>query len=239
MFSEILTLECKVKDPEHTSLCVVLPLWAKAKWNKYMQIIKEYPAGTQVFTVPDGLPARKALPGVPWPVRVYYDTPAKPGAVSQPTLASIGPTAMRLAVQIAGAKGIATPDSQASHCLVHKDSAKKNVITVAGNTQVQLANSVACTTAGTCTVTLQLDSQARTEVKAFVLDALIPGVDLILGHDWLSKNKVKLDFENMTCTVNGQSHTPMQSETDQEGPTPEETISFCTQAYTLLPQRPR
>ena len=101
MFSEILTLECKVKDPEHTSLCVVLPLWAKAKWNKYMQIIKEYPAGTQVFTVPDGLPARKALPGVPWPVRVYYDTPAKPGAVSQPTLASIGPTAMRLAVQIA------------------------------------------------------------------------------------------------------------------------------------------
>ena len=117
-----------------------------------MQIIKEYPVGTQMFTVPDGLAARKALPGVPWPVRVYYDAPAKPGAVSQPTLASIGPAAMRLAVQIAGEKGIAAPDSHASHCFVHKDFAKRNGIRVTGSdTQVQLANSVACTTAGTCT----------------------------------------------------------------------------------------
>ena len=30
-------LECKAKDPEHTSLCVVLPLWAEAKWNKYIE----------------------------------------------------------------------------------------------------------------------------------------------------------------------------------------------------------
>ena len=136
-------LECKAKDPEHTSMCVVLPLWAEAKWNKYienMQIIKEYPVGTQMFTVPDGLAARKALPGVPWPVRVYYDAPAKPGAVSQPTLASSGPVAMRL---IAGEKGIAAPDSHASHYFVHKDFAKRNGITVTGSdTQVQLANSV-------------------------------------------------------------------------------------------------
>ena len=217
-------LECKAKDPEHTSMCVVLPLWAEAKRNKYienMQIIKEYPVGTQMFTVPDGLAARKALPGVPWPVRVYYDAPAKPGAVSQPTLASIGPAAMRLAVQIAGEKGIAAPDSQASHCFVHKDFAKRNGIRVTGSdTQVQLANSVACTTAGTCIDRLKLGSQARThEIKAFVLDALIPGVDFILGQDWLAKNKEKLDFENMTCTVNGQSHTPIQSKKDQAGPT--------------------
>ena len=93
---------------------------------------------------------------------------------------------------------------------------------------------MACTTAGTCTVRLKLGSQARTyEIKAFVIDALIPGVDFILGQDWLAKNKVKLDFENMTCTVNGQSHTPIESKKDQAGPTPEETICFCTQAlYT-------
>ena len=80
-----------------------------------------------------------------------------------------------------------------------------------------------------------MGSQARThEIKAFVLDALIPGVDLILGQDWLAKNKVKLDFENMTCTVNGQSHTPIQSKKDQAGPTPEEKLQKGAKGTLLL-----
>ena len=56
-----------------------------------MQVIKEFPKGTVMFDAPTSAGPRRILPGVPWPVVVFYDPAgpsvppaAVPAAVSDP-----------------------------------------------------------------------------------------------------------------------------------------------------------
>ena len=220
--------QCKQLNPEYTSLCIVLPVWQGSQWHdliRDMQIVKEYPAGTPVFTA-GGIDLLRQ----PWPVRVYYDAPSKPQMPVQPSIAVLCPVAMRLAVKISGARGVAAPDSQASHCFISKEYAALHglCISSASSTAVQLANQTACVTEGTCAVEVKLGKCAQLHtINAYVLPALMPGVDIILGQDWLEEHRVKLDFESMTCIVDGLAVQPVFS--DQVAvPTPAQAICFCT-----------
>ena len=216
---------CKRTDPRHTSLCILLPAWHNAKWlplTQNMRIVKEYPAGTQLFD--------SGQPALPYAVHAYYDGPEEnPEPL---TLAAIGPGAMRLQAKIAGAKGVAIPDSQASHCFLHKSFATEHQLAIDKTTQdpVHLANNATCTTEGTCTFQLQLGKHTET-ITAYVLPDLLPGVQLILGQTWLTKNRVMLDFAKMRCTV--QPHlkkimvTPITSPPSLPSSEPVPLISFC------------
>ena len=124
---------------------------------------------------------------------------------------------MRLTARISGVTGVMAPDSQASHCFIHKDFATAHGIIVSKTqTTVHLANDVSCTTEGTCTVTVRFHQHKKTHtVQAYALACLLPGVDLILGQDWLTKYKVKLDFEKMLCTVDKDTLVPMNTTTTE------------------------
>lgn len=71
--------ECKKRNPEYTSVTLVLPVWSKAAWwpaVRDWKPLRFFPKGTPLFSVPtegDG-PRQKAAP-TRWPVVVLYDGP--------------------------------------------------------------------------------------------------------------------------------------------------------------------
>lgn len=74
-------LQCKQKDPFNTSGVFVVPVDFHAAWwpmLEGMQIVRYWPAGTQLFTLPGvthDAPRRRLRP-CHFPVAVYYDAPA-------------------------------------------------------------------------------------------------------------------------------------------------------------------
>ena len=42
-----------------------------------MQLYKQYELGTVLFTEPDEKGTGQTLPGVPWPVQLWYDPPQR------------------------------------------------------------------------------------------------------------------------------------------------------------------
>ena len=67
---------CKQLRPD-TSACILLPAW-HGKYRKMlnnMTLLKVYPTGTVLFEAPDVQGKWWTLPGIPWPVEVWYDAP--------------------------------------------------------------------------------------------------------------------------------------------------------------------
>ena len=75
------------QDPENTVFVLVVPKWETANWYvdfvKYFDVVKEWPKGTELFSIPyrshfDPLvtkmtpEGRVVVDGVPWPVVVLY-----------------------------------------------------------------------------------------------------------------------------------------------------------------------
>ena len=80
-------LQSKRLAPSTTSAVWCLPVWPDQRFGKFtacMELIKEYPAGSHIFTRPTSDPGVRALVGpVPWPVRFYYDPPVTPDKIDQ------------------------------------------------------------------------------------------------------------------------------------------------------------
>ena len=78
----------KAKSPTTTSACIVVPKVAGRRWRyllQNMELIHEYPVGSLLFSAPtsDGL-SRRALPGIPWPVQIYYDAKTECVKIPEP-----------------------------------------------------------------------------------------------------------------------------------------------------------
>ena len=79
-------LECKEKAPAQTSAVIVLPKWENKPWwqmTQGLRLLKTYPAGTKLFTVPSKTPDGPCIDMGPtkWPVCVFWDPPTLQGFV--------------------------------------------------------------------------------------------------------------------------------------------------------------
>ena len=75
-------LQLKALSPASTSACILVPRWPKAPWAHLlhsMQRLKSFPIGYPLFVDPTA--DNKAMPGIPWPVDIYFDPPYVPLAV--------------------------------------------------------------------------------------------------------------------------------------------------------------
>ena len=65
---------CKSKDPT-ISACFLLPRWAStSKLCDGMQLLHSFPKGHHLFSAPNAaVHGRHRMPGVPWPVDIFYD----------------------------------------------------------------------------------------------------------------------------------------------------------------------
>lgn len=72
-------LECKARSPEETSAVLVVPKWTTAWWWKLtsgMRVVKEYSAGTSVFTIGSrGQGGLTEMKPPQWDTVVFYDPP--------------------------------------------------------------------------------------------------------------------------------------------------------------------
>ena len=79
-------LECKERAPAQTSAVIVLPKWENKPWwqmTQGLRLLKTYPAGTKLFTVPSKTPGGPCIDMGPtkWPVCVFWDPPTLQGFV--------------------------------------------------------------------------------------------------------------------------------------------------------------
>ena len=71
---------CKARAPHTTSAVFVVPKWTEAPWwplVRHLQVLKEYGSGYFLFDSPRPDGTRSSMPGIPWPVVVFYDPPQR------------------------------------------------------------------------------------------------------------------------------------------------------------------
>ena len=190
---------CKLRNPTATSACFVLPKWT-GDWVAElagMQLIKEYPIHSVLFSAPAGDGSRRQLPGIPWPVQVWYDPPATK------LVPELMPTSTLTHVYRASAAGFACKvlmDTGASHIFAHQDFVNKVGVRVLPSalSQVSLANGSTGTILGQCTLRLKLGGIIM-RVNCLVLPSLPQGVDLILGDAWQKTHRAVLHSAEGKC----------------------------------------
>ena len=82
-----------------------------------MQKLLSYPAGYPLFSLHDKAGASKSMPGIPWPVDIYYDPRYDPITLKS---AKTSQLTMSFHSSINGANAIAVIDSGASHSFINK-----------------------------------------------------------------------------------------------------------------------
>jgi len=162
-------------------------------------------AGTDepALTEPQATPARQRLPGIPWPVQVWYDPPAPlthEGPATQPSL----PMAYKCRVQ--GQKATVLLDTGAEGtAYLSKAFCAPNNVTIEPLTEavdnVELANGQLSTVLGTAVLThVQLQGFHLRKLTCLVLE-LTNNFDLVLASDWLVAHKAIIDMGNCQCTL--------------------------------------
>jgi 16S rRNA G966 N2-methylase RsmD len=202
--------ECKARSPHNTSAVIVLPKWKGSQYCHYlkgMQVIKEYPKGSRLFSGSprNGSADREPLGPTPWPIQVYYDPPVAMPLACSAALDIEGATAaqelnysqseldcVHLQAKIAGANARCLVDSGANQSLLSARYCKVHgvVVTPAPRT-VELADGKQMQVAGVCNVRLQI-GQYKAVHKCWVA-AMHPAYDLILGRTWMTLNKAIID----------------------------------------------
>ena len=183
-------VERKRLDPS-TCGCILVPKWA-GPWRKLMrgmQLVAEYPVGTVLFDKPCGEDARCELPGVPWPVQVFWDPPRK-----KPKFGSAGEVAgltMCFAAELGKhhkrMQATLLADSGASHGFVPQRvvDALQLPVRRSPHAFVGLADGGDQALLGQVEVPLTFGGRMFA-YPAFVMEETVPGVDLIIGDDWMT-----------------------------------------------------
>ena len=78
-------LKCKKASPHTMSMCILVPDFPAmpdyaecTALLRHMCVIREFPAGTQIFARATANGGHELMSGVPCPVRIYYDPPVLP-----------------------------------------------------------------------------------------------------------------------------------------------------------------
>ena len=206
-------LRCKASDPAGTSACIVVPKW-QGKFRhllQHMQLVKEYDAGSILFSAPNQHgKGRHVMKGTPWPVQVFYDAPCSPdkfAAVCNVSGIMDQPLTMMYDGSISGKSAKVLVDSGASHVFIDQDFVQHNRIHVRQSSVgwVRVGNNGLVKLQGECTVRLQLGAYKAT-VTALVMPTVIPGVNVLLGDQWLTRSGGVLDYEQRCLSVKKGDH---------------------------------
>jgi hypothetical protein len=183
----------KRKSPTTVSGCFLVPYRPDCEWFKHfshMQVLKEYSAGTSLFFTKDGK-KRTYLPGIPGPMRVYYD-PQDPAISTNQTKSKFllngrvfsGPAKIFID---GGANtqyvGLETCKRMGGVIVQLKDQPKA----------VQVGDGRHATVVGACRIPVSIGAY-RGFVTALVLDQFSKDFDLVLGESWLKAYKAQLNY---------------------------------------------
>ena len=189
---------CKAKDPEHTSLCVLVPAWQNTDWRPLMKgfrLLKEYRAGDKVFEErPHKGPS--TLRCLRYPCQMFYDSPVPPQEVvghgQGLTMAFVG--------QVAGVRANILVDSGASDNIISSKFVNQMQLTkLDASSDVVLPDGKVLLVLGDCNVRFRLGN--ITEITRFkIVDTQIP-FDAFLGDAWLDRNMAILSWRDKSLHV--------------------------------------
>ncbi|GIM02256.1 hypothetical protein Vretimale_7169 [Volvox reticuliferus] len=91
-------------------------------------------------------------------------------------------------------------DTGASHTIVDNSVVHEGNLTNGPSIEVEIANGKKVPIKGQTELTLQVQKYLGT-VRALVMPNLLPGIQLILGMDWLKANGALLDVPGLTCLL--------------------------------------
>lgn len=199
-------LACKSRNPATTSAIVVVKKDQQLKaLLQGMTLLKTFSRGTRLYTaISGGVPQ----PGIPHPVQVWFDPPAKMAAGklyavegSNPvTVLSEEVNSMQFTGELAGAKARVHVDTGATHSFVASHFIEKHGLAVVPAARtVALADGNTVPVTGTCKARLQLDNIQ--DVHSFLVLSLDSTYDVLLGQDWLRRKAAVLDFGNRSMSV--------------------------------------
>ena len=206
-------LSCKRNAPELTSAVLLLPKWQSALWRTLltgMRLVHTYPKGAAILSTSDSQDSGSSLTSLPWPLEVWYDAPApKPLLKLKATEAPDVQHQARFRAQVSGVAAGVLIDTGAtgnfvSAALLHK----LNLPMLDGvHAVAELADGASAAILGRARITVRL-AGLKTTAVCYVLDHLLPGVDVILGEEWLRTNRGMVDYSTGTvsCTIRNRKH---------------------------------
>jgi RNase H-like domain found in reverse transcriptase/Reverse transcriptase (RNA-dependent DNA polymerase)/Integrase zinc binding domain/Chromo (CHRromatin Organisation MOdifier) domain/gag-polyprotein putative aspartyl protease len=188
----------KQRSPSQTSACILVPRTRGAEWRRFlrgMQLLRTYRKGQRLF--PDGM---GGLQRADCAYEVWYDRAAP--VLGLAAAASHGLT-MHFKGQVAGQSTAVLIDSGASDIFVSSRFCTSLGVTVQGaaGQAVSLADGCArVAVQGTCILPLRVKNY-RGKVRAYVLDSLLDGFDVILGDAWLREHAAVLNYRRRTLEL--------------------------------------
>ena len=212
--------KCKACAPHTTSALVVVPSFMKAKLKKQLasfRLVKEYPARTPLYCVSSQEGTQVPLPGVDWPVLIYYDAPAPQHSLGS---ARSGGLKMQFEGTFGGRLCRVLFDSGASATFVNSKLVHDLHMSIQScpSYEVTVANGDAIAVAGSCTEKLQVQCFS-TSLTAMVCD-LGEDFDVILGQDWLAKHNAELCFDPAKVVLSKGNRVFVVTERDSARQTP-------------------
>lgn len=197
-------MQCRARKPMDTGGAFMVPAWKgfAEVFQQYpdFQLLKEYPPGTVLFSKPRGPDGsdRCTLPGVPWPVHVWYAPPQTEGKVA--AMKGSGPmcynahVGMHPAVVMLDSGATTKADNSPGHgddgyvsaawALRHGFTPER-----ANITHVRMANDQATRLDGRITVPIRMGTYVD-RISLLVMQQQLEGVDVILGTDWMKRRGV-------------------------------------------------
>lgn len=174
----------KQTQPHTTSACILVPFRGKPVHSALsaMRVVRYYPKGYHLFEGAAEGGKRKRVPGLPWPVGVYYDPPAPQPASGYAMLFKGAVYGKEVAI-LADTGGT---DNYVSEALCRQ----MGIALKADPISVTLGNNTEHTSCGVAR--LKLHVQGYKAIMPFHALPLPPGVDFILGDTWMKNNKAQL-----------------------------------------------
>ena len=238
----------KQTSPSTTSACIVVPRW-KGLGSVHpalasMRLIKCFPQGYHLFNAPEPVGSkRRRLPGIPWPVDIFYDAP---------TPVNTSKLAMVFQGQIFGTPVRLLVDSGAKLNYLSVKLCQQLGITIdpSVQTEVTLGSGQTITTSGTAQVRVLI--QGYKALIKFNVMPLTEAFEVVLGNDWLVNHNAHLlmaegqcvvAYKHKTLRLNSvaagvQSH-PLSDLEDDTKQTPEVNLMSHLQAKRVLRKHQR
>ena len=191
--------QLKALSPHDSSACIMVPRWRGHAWRKLlhgMQLVKQYSRGDRILKAGDGTGVQAAR----WEWEVWYDKPtphiscsvAMRHAVTMSFQGSIGGLTGRQFLLDSGASCPLITRSAAAAAGVRVTAAARTVELGDGQATAQVS--------GECMVPVRIQGY-KGKIKAYVLDTLVEGFDMILGDSWLDECRALLDYRRRCAVV--------------------------------------
>ena len=216
-------LRCKSKDATKTSAVIVVPssqLGRQMPWTtllKGMVLVKQFTQSDKIFC-PDRDQTKRF--GKLRSTEIWWDPPIPPpppvpvgykiGIKSQYKYAMATGTKqdMVFACTLDGQPALALIDSGASDTFIVASKSKGPITREQhhAGTYVECAGQNRLQISGRTKTTIRVGSYMD-KIQAYVVEQLIEGIDIILGHTWLKANKVMIDYAKLNCTIRAHGNT--------------------------------